>query len=57
MIFNFEWRNVLRQLLIKVPIKKKIDKWHERSDFIMPVFKNSSEISMIMTLPVIVADF
>ena len=38
-------------------IEKKIGKCSERSDFIMPFFKDSSKIFMVMTLSIIVADY
>ena len=38
-------------------IEKKIGKWSERSDFIVPFFKDSSKIFVVMTLSIIVADF
>ena len=31
-------------------------KWSERSDFIMPLFKDSTKIFMVMTLSIVAAD-
>ena len=41
----------------EVLIEKKIGKWSERSDLIMPFFKDSLKIFVVMTLSIIVADF
>ena len=38
-------------------IEKKIGKWSERSDLIMPFFKGSLKIFVVMTLSIVVADF
>ena len=40
----------------KVLIEKKIGRWSERSDFIMPFLKDSSKIFVVMT-SIIVANF
>ena len=41
----------------EVLIEKKIGKWSERSDFVIPSFKDSSKIFVVMTLLIILADF
>ena len=41
---------------LEVPIEKKLGTWSERSDFIMPFFKDSSKVFVVMTLSFIVAD-
>ena len=41
----------------KVLMEKEMGKWSERLDFIIPYFKDSMKIFVVMILSIVVADF